>query len=348
MEALLKKLLKGGSLGPVKNKVILDILSRSETGVHAANPSVFLADTRTIEGFILDLSKGTNATGVKGNRILSLKAVQDHLKVKSLRPAAAAAAPAAAAPPKPAPNPFNNSPAAAPAAPAAAAPPAPTAPRPVKTKKTRTDGDCFFSSIFRAAHEQGLLPLLSTCTPLVETCSESAFILSFRAILAKEIRAERLPMNAGGTINTYDSLMQLGDDDVYQGTIDSFPDWFKAEFPTLESLGTQKQFVKRLACHVAKSYNDVGMIEVGITQRLLARCPLHLDVLSSNPATLAATRAGVPVITLQNQGEGHYEYFSFVVPAPAPVPAPKPAPAPTAKAAKGGLRRTRRTKRSRS
>ena len=129
-------------------------------------------------------------------------------------------------------------------------------------------------------------------------------------------------MNAGGSINTYDSLRQLGvdgdpeDDAVYKGTIVSFPDWFQAEFPTLESLGTQKQFVKRLACYVAQSYNDVGMIEVGIAQRLLSACPLHLDVLVDTPAALAAFRNGVPVITLQNQGEGHYEYFSFNVPVP--------------------------------
>lgn len=307
MEALLKKLLKGGSLGPTKNKVIQDILERSEAGVHAADSATFMADMRTIEGFILDLSKGTNATGVKGNRILSLKAVQDHMKVKSLRPAVAAA-PAA-------PNPFNIYPMPPPPAAAAAAPapaaPAPAAAQPVKTKKTRTDGDCFFSSIFRAANEQALLPLLATCNPLLQTCSESAFILSFRAILAQEIRAERLPMNAGGSINTYDSLMQLGDDEVYKGTIEAFPDWFQAEFPTLESLGTQKQFVKRLASYVAQSYNDVGMIEVNLAQTLLARCPLHLDVITATPAALAATRGGVPVITLQNQGEGHYEYFSF-------------------------------------
>jgi hypothetical protein len=243
------------------------------------------------------------------------------MKVKSLRPAvAAAAAPAAAAA---APNPFNiypmpPPPAAAPAAPAApAAAPAAlapaAAPRPVRTKKTRTDGDCFFSSIFRAATEQGLLPLLATCNPLLQTCSESAFILSFRAILAQEIRAERLPMNAGGSINTYDSLMQLGDDEVYKGTIEAFPVWFQEEFPTLESLGTQKQFVKRLASYVAQSYNDVAMIEVNLAQTLLARCPLHLDVITAKPAVLAATRGGVPVITLQNQGEGHYEYFSFNV-----------------------------------
>jgi hypothetical protein len=317
MEALLKKLLKGGSLGPTKNKVIQDILERSEAGVHAADSATFMADMRTIEGFILDLSKGTNATGVKGNRILSLKAVQDHMKVMSLRPADAVASAA--------PNPFNiypmppppapAAPAASPAAPAAAAPaPSPAAPRPVKTKKTRTDGDCFFSSIFRAANEQGLLPLLATCNPLLQTCSESAFILSFRAILAQEIRAERLPMNAGGSINTYDSLMQLGDDEVYKGTIEAFPDWFQAEFPTLESLGTQKQFVKRLASYVAQSYNDVGMIEVNLAQTLLARCPLYLDVITATPAALAATRDGVPVITLQNQGEGHYEYFSFNAP----------------------------------
>lgn len=346
MEALLKGLLGGKKLGPAKEKVLGEILGRSESGVHKTNPEIFAADKQIIKGFIDGLREGTNATGVKAERIKTLMAVGDHLTVAA-GPAAALPAPAAPAVAEPWVekvsrtsgktywyNPSTGksvweNPTAQPAAPPAAPPAAQAqaqaqaqAAQPVKTKKTRTDGDCFFSSIFRAANEQALLPLLATCNPLLQTCSESAFILSFRAILAQEIRAERLPMNAGGSINTYDSLRQLGvdgdqeDDAVYKGTIESFPDWFRAEFPTLESLGTQKQFVKRLACYVAQSYNDVGMIEVGIAQRLLSACPLHLDVLVDTPAALAASRNGVPVITLQNQGEGHYEYFSFNVPVP--------------------------------
>jgi hypothetical protein len=328
MEAILNGLLEGKKLGPAKERVLLDILSRSESGVHKTNPEIFAADKQIIKGFI-DSLQGVNKTGVKAERIKTLMAVGKHLNVAaSAAPAAPPAAPPAASAwvekvsrtsgktywynPSTSKSVWENP----------NAPPGPQAQaqaqaqaQPVKTKKTRTDGDCFFSSIFRAATEQGLLPLLATCNPLLQTCSESAFILSFRAILAQEIRAERLPMNAGGSINTYDSLMQLGDDEVYKGTIEAFPIWFQEEFPTLESLGTQKQFVKRLASYVAQSYNDVAMIEVNLAQTLLARCPLHLDVIVDTPRVLAATRGGVPVITLQNQGEGHYEYFSFNVPA---------------------------------
>ena len=323
MEAILNGLLEGKKLGPAKERVLLDILSRSESGVHKTNPEIFAADKQIIKGFI-DSLQGVNKTGVKAERIKTLMAVGKHLNVAASAPPAAPPAPPAASPwvekvsrtsgktywynPSTSKSVWEN-----PNAPPGPQPQAQPQAQPVKTKKTRTDGDCFFSSIFRAATEQGLLPLLATCNPLLQTCSESAFILSFRAILAQEIRAERLPMNAGGSINTYDSLMQLGDDEVYKGTIDALPVWFQEEFPTLESLGTQKQFVKRLASYVAQSYNDVAMIEVNLAQTLLARCPLHLDVITATPAVLAATRGGVPVITLQNQGEGHYEYFSFNV-----------------------------------
>lgn len=325
MEAILNGLLEGKKLGPAKERVLLDILSRSESGVHKTNPEIFAADKQIIKGFI-DSLQGVNKTGVKAERIKTLMAVGKHLNVAASAPPAAPPASAWVEKvsrtsgktywynPSTSKSVWENPNAPPGPQPQAQPQPQPQA-QPVKTKKTRTDGDCFFSSIFRAATEQGLLPLLATCNPLLQTCSESAFILSFRAILAQEIRAERLPMNAGGSINTYDSLMQLGDDEVYKGTIDAFPDWFQEEFPTLESLGTQKQFVKRLASYVAQSYNDVAMIEVNLAQTLLARCPLHLDVIIATPTVLAATRDGIPVITLQNQGEGHYEYFSFNVPA---------------------------------
>jgi hypothetical protein len=261
-------------------------------------------------------------------------------------PAAPPKAAAPAAPPKAAKVPSPKvavAPALAPAPAAAPAPalaPAPAAASeqlfPVKTKKTREDGDCFYSSIYRASNEQGVLQVFNTCLG-IDITSEDTFILSFRQRVANEILSNNLPSTVeqnGRQTNTYDIFM-LDDPDTYKLKLEGFPPWFVKEFPTQEDIGQRDHFLTRLAFHAGSSYKDVGEIDVKIVQRLLEPCPIFLDIRIDTPSTLAKVRNGKPVITLQNQGESHYEYFSFNIPQ-------KLARKTPAKGGKG--RKTRRTR----
>ena len=247
-------------------------------------------------------------------------------------PLAAPVAPAPAAKPVPLAPPVAPAPAAVP-------PPVEGQLYPAVTKKTRTDGDCFYSSIYRASNEQGALQLFNTCLG-IDTTSEDSFILSFRQRIATEILSNNLPtedLGEGRSLNTYDVLLQ-DDPATYRAKLRAFPAWFSKEFINQEAIGLREHFLERLAFHSGSSYKDVGEIEVKIVQRLLEQCPITLDIIVDTPVALMKIRGGNPVITLQNQGESHYEYFSFI-----PLP---PKAKPASRKAKGG-RRSRKTRRSR-
>ena len=339
-------------LGPAKNAEMNQILEKAVEGVYAAKPKTLKVNVGRIQTHIRRLEKEEDTTGVRAPRLYWLKQAEQALQMLA---AEAAPAPAAPAPVAPAPA-AKPVPLAAPVAPAPAAKPVPLAPPvapapaavpppvegqlyPAVTKKTRTDGDCFYSSIYRASNEQGALQLFNTCLG-IDTTSEDSFILSFRQRIATEILSNNLPtedLGEGRSLNTYDVLLQ-DDPATYRAKLRAFPAWFSKEFINQEAIGLREHFLERLAFHSGSSYKDVGEIEVKIVQRLLEQCPITLDIIVDTPVALMKIRGGNPVITLQNQGESHYEYFSFI-----PLP---PKAKPASRKAKGG-RRSRKTRRSR-
>ena len=344
-------------LGPAKNAEMNQILEKAVEGVYAAKPKTLKANVGRIQTHIRRLEKEEDTTGVRAPRLYWLKQAEQALQMLAAEAAPAPAAPAPAAPAPAAPAPAAKPvPLAAPVAPAPAAKPVPLAPPvapapaavpppvegqlyPAVTKKTRTDGDCFYSSIYRASNEQGALQLFNTCLG-IDTTSEDSFILSFRQRIATEILSNNLPtedLGEGRSLNTYDVLLQ-DDPATYRAKLRAFPAWFSKEFINQEAIGLREHFLERLAFHSGSSYKDVGEIEVKIVQRLLEQCPITLDIIVDTPVALMKIRGGNPVITLQNQGESHYEYFSFI-----PLP---PKAKPASRKAKGG-RRSRKTRRSR-
>ena len=319
-------------LGPAKNAEMNQILEKAVEGVYAAKPKTLKVNVGRIQTHIRRLEKEEDTTGVRAPRLYWLKQAEQALQMLAAEAAPAPAAPAPAAKPVPL---------AAPVAPAPAAVPPPVEGQlyPAVTKKTRTDGDCFYSSIYRASNEQGALQLFNTCLG-IDTTSEDSFILSFRQRIATEILSNNLPtedLGEGRSLNTYDVLLQ-DDPATYRAKLRAFPAWFSKEFINQEALGLREHFLERLAFHSGSSYKDVGEIEVKIVQRLLEQCPITLDIIVDTPVALMKIRGGNPVITLQNQGESHYEYFSFI-----PLP---PKAKPASRKAKGGMR-SRKTRRSR-
>ena len=179
--------------------------------------------------------------------------------------------------------------------------------------RTLEQGDCFYSSIFRAAKERGLLPILRDRLRL-NIRTEHAFIGGFRNRVSKEVLAGHLPTDVdqyGHPENTYDILHGMGNSLGAAIQYDEvFPDWFKTAFA--KGTGTRKNFLKKFAKGARVRKNYVSEIEVSIVKTLLKNeCDILLDIDGLTQSVLAKYKTGKPLITLYNSSGGHYEYYSF-------------------------------------
>ena len=154
---------------------------------------------------------------------------------------------------------------------------------PVTVKDTLTNGDCFYSSLFRAAQEQSLLTIIHECHPTIIISDETSFISSFRNLVADEIIADRLPSikEKNGNVNVYDTLAngsaeETSNSTVYKKILEGFPEWFATDFKT--QLGTREFFLNFYAAGARKMENWVGEIEVRIVKQLLEPCKIKLNI----------------------------------------------------------------------
>jgi hypothetical protein len=184
----------------------------------------------------------------------------------------------------------------------------------VGINETLSQGDCFYSSLYRVFKERDLLK--TVCHDLnLRGSTEVRFVLSFRQKVAKEVLEGKLPTDLnqnGKQENSYDFLSGLGkelttiiDDD--QDEI--FPNWFKKEFRN--GVGTRKNFLKKFAKWAVKRKEYVGEIEVNIVKRLLKEIGIILEIDGIRRKELSSMKDGLPLITLFNESGGHYEYFTF-------------------------------------
>uniref|UniRef100_A0A6C0KXF7 OTU domain-containing protein n=1 Tax=viral metagenome TaxID=1070528 RepID=A0A6C0KXF7_9ZZZZ len=184
--------------------------------------------------------------------------------------------------------------------------------KPVTVKKTLSNGDCFYSSIYRAAKERpGILNRLKTCLRL-NIDSETAFIQSFRDKVARTIRRQGLQKENSKDI--YDYLQETAalKDGTYEAIMDAYPNWFTTEFGTEgEHLATKADFIKRLLKHVTKQGEWVGEIETRQVMELLPACEIRVKIHSNEAKFLPLKTNGHDILQLYNPGEAHYEYFSF-------------------------------------
>jgi hypothetical protein len=179
--------------------------------------------------------------------------------------------------------------------------------------KTLEQGDCFFSSLFRAFKERDLLSTVTHSLPDLRSSTEVRFISSFRKLIAKEILENRLPF----TINerktredAYDFYAGMGESLGAAIAYDEvLPDWFKKAF--VNGIKSRKHFLSVCAKAVRKRKEYVGQLEVEITKRLLAEIGIILEIEGMRRSLLPKMKDGLPLIVLFNEFGGHYEYFSF-------------------------------------
>jgi hypothetical protein len=213
----------------------------------------------------------------------------------------------------PAPSIIAASPAPAPVAPNVAASPAPASESqmfPVKIRNTLSQGDCFYSAIYRSSKErEGLLEKLSSRLGIQHT-NETEFIQGFRNIVADEIVRGNLPSEREGVdAYTYLSEFFTQNNESFNQILQSYPSWFKQEFSG--GLGERETFVNVLSSHSRTLKEWVGEIEVRIVRELLKPLNISIEVRSNLENTLPKRSAGNDVLYLYNRSEQHYEYFSF-------------------------------------
>jgi hypothetical protein len=178
---------------------------------------------------------------------------------------------------------------------------------------TLSQGDCFYSSLYRASKERDLLSSIVDNLG-VQTGTESKFILSFRDLIAEEVQAGRLPSSTnqyGIKEDTYDILAGMGDSlaaAIAYGNV--FPDWFVKSFSA--GLGTREHFQNTFAKYARRRKMYVSEIEVDIAKKLLKeRCGILLEITGKTEAVIEKHKENMPLLTFYNAYGGHYEYYSF-------------------------------------
>lgn len=178
---------------------------------------------------------------------------------------------------------------------------------------TLAQGDCFYSSLYRASKERDLLSSISANLGVV-TSTESKFIQSFRNLIAEEVQAGRLPSSKnqhGIKEDTYDILSGMGDSlgaAIAYGNV--FPDWFVKSFSA--GVGSREHFQNTFAKYARRRKQYVSEIEVDIAKKLLkGRCGILLEITGKIEAILEKHKENMPLLTFYNAYGGHYEYYSF-------------------------------------
>lgn len=185
----------------------------------------------------------------------------------------------------------------------------------VGINETLSQGDCFYSGIFRALKERDLLQ--TVCLALnLRGSTEVRFITSFRELVANEVLAGRLPSDLdqyGHPENSYDMLSGLGSNitNIIDGDEqhEIWPEWFAKEFRN--GVGKRPHFLKKFAKWSKKRKEYVGQIEVEIVTRLLQKIGILLEIDGTIKSIIPRMKEGLPLITLFNEHGGHYEYYSY-------------------------------------
>jgi hypothetical protein len=180
-----------------------------------------------------------------------------------------------------------------------------------------TNGDCFFSAIYRSLDSRGLLPSVAGCLGLKHT-SEAEFIQESRNLVATHVIAgeamnmyEAFMVNFGADINSL-ILQSRSAPSYLQGFILKKTAEKKAS-KTPNNIGfyTYNEFAREIAKNIRIPTTWVGEMEVTIFRNLLKLCGVIVDIYSSTmPTTPLPKRIGDNFyIYLYNVGEVHWKHF---------------------------------------
>jgi hypothetical protein len=190
-----------------------------------------------------------------------------------------------------------------------------------------TNGDCFFSAIYRSLNSRGLIPEIAGCLDLKHT-SEAEFIQEARNLVATHVIAgdarDIYVAYGENFLIDLDSLkFQIRSAPVYlQNFIDKKIKQLEASTakaeanprlpPVVVDFYTYEEFAIEVAKHIRTSGTWVGETEVTIFRNLLKLCNVVTDVYSSSMPKTNLPKRGLDdkiYIYLYNMGEIHWKHF---------------------------------------
>jgi hypothetical protein len=183
---------------------------------------------------------------------------------------------------------------------------------PVIVRKTLEQGDCFYSAVWRALYEQGLLPRIHR--RLGFDCTVEATCIQYLRNIIADASQEYVA-------NTYTNLYNLlasgvrDDRDTFATIVSTtFATWHQAVIRN--TMQDPASFIEQMVAGIRKPRNWASQIEVITLTRILQEYRIDLEILTNFRSSLVARRGDRDVVSLYNPHAVHFEYFSFLLDPP--------------------------------
>ena len=185
-----------------------------------------------------------------------------------------------------------------------------------------SDGDCYFSAIFRALEYHKLLDKIFECLK-IPIDSEKEFIKSLRRLVAAAVKN-------GAASTTYDSYKENFNNEIetLKLQIESTPEYIqdflkqkiqekeKSRNPNKVAFYTYDEFAKELSKNIKQHNVWAGQLEVLIVKNILELCNIMIDFYTSNkggdpPKRLPYNIDDKYYIYLYNSREIHWKHYKL-------------------------------------
>jgi len=188
--------------------------------------------------------------------------------------------------------------------------------RPVIIARTLSQGDCFFSAIYRASVEQDLLQKLKECHPSIDISNEDDFVITLRRLVSANADSS-LKFLYNFLYDLYTSRNKNSIATLKEQMSDParFDRWQK-QVINKYILGSKPDligFITEYKRGIETRTNYASDIEIWITRDLFEFCGIKFMSFNTAQSVLKnKDKDGNDIINLYNSGGFHYEYFSFI------------------------------------
>jgi hypothetical protein len=187
-------------------------------------------------------------------------------------------------------------------------------------KNSLGNGNCFYSSIFRAAFEQNIIYNIEHNIKFVNSSydiniHESAFILHIRNIIANKMMTDTY----NEIVNIqFESISTIKNATKYNTIMNEYPTQLKTTYPTFDTFPKEfTEFKKYFAELVRQNYTYSSAIDVTIVTLILKNCGINLYNFNKNELiynNIKQVKEGSTLnnsIIIEYNGTNHYNFYSF-------------------------------------
>lgn len=185
-------------------------------------------------------------------------------------------------------------------------------------KDNLSNGDCFFSAIFRAARSSGVLEQIAGCMNF-NTTTEDAFITGAREFVVKLVGVGQ----ADSYYERYNELFNT-EPETLEAVIESESQYVqkliknklkqRQKNPATQFY-TKKEYFNEVAANILTRGTWVGQLETSLMRTALSKCQIELKLLNT-PLTGLVKREGhyegEVFLYLLNEDEVHWKHYVLV------------------------------------